>query len=225
MNSTTDWSSIEYKCNKTVSCGCGMIDVSFISSRIIDSVGTDMFNWPMIVSIHFNDKDQDSCAGTILTNRYILTAAHCVENRSLWKMIIIPGSYRSSDYLSENYQIDRIHQHPNYRKRGNNFENDIALLHLTKSINAQNYYIKGLTCVPKINSPMNISQYPSNKIRLAIIGWRMTSKNQSYISGGLQQAEITVIDSKNRICSNSNINPDKQFCAEFEQDKIGMYSL
>jgi hypothetical protein len=225
MNSTTEWSSIEYKCNKTVSCGCGLLDVSFISSRIIDSVGTDMFNWPMIVSIHFNDKDQHSCAGTILTNRYILTAAHCVENQSLWKMIIIPGSSHASDASSETYQIDRIHQHPNYKKRGNNFENDIALIHLTTSIDARSDWIQGLTCVPKISSPMNISQYPSNKNRLAIIGWRITSNNQSYISDGLQQAEITVIDNKNQICLNSTINPDKQFCAEFEQDKIGMYSL
>jgi secreted trypsin-like serine protease len=225
MYSTTEQPSTRYKCNRTVSCGCGRLDVSFVLSNIIGSVDTGIYRWTMIVSIRLNNTNQHSCTGTILTDRYILTTAHCVQNQSLWKITVVSQHYRLSTEPSETYQVDRIHQHPNYRNRGNHFENDIALLHLTESIHVGFVALVTQTCIPKVNSPIDISQYPSNRTRLAIIGWGMTRNNESYTSDKLQQAEIFVIDNKNPTCSNSNIDPNKQFCAGFEHDGAGMYFL
>ncbi|CAF1178577.1 unnamed protein product [Rotaria sordida] len=219
-NSTSELPIIIYECNKTISCGCGRLDVSLTSSGSVGSADAKFWRWTMIVSIRFNDTDQHSCAGTILTDRYILTAAHCVQNQSLWKIKVVPDIYRLSTTISKTYQIDRIHQHPDYNNRGKTFENDIALLHLTESMKSVGSLLRRSTCVPKVQSLMDMSQYPSSKIRLAIIGWRITKQNQSYIANYLQQGQISVIDNKDTICSNSTIGSNKQFCAGFEQDGV-----
>jgi secreted trypsin-like serine protease len=207
-----------------VSCGCGTSDVSFISSKIADTADAKLFSWTMLVSIRFNDTVQHSCAGTILTNRYILTAAHCVQNQSIWKIKVIPERYLVG-ISSKNYQIDRIHQHPHFKSRGKNFENDIALLHLNEPMKIEKSWLSSLTCVPKIKSSVDMSQYPSHQIRLAVIGWGITRQNQSYIADDIQQAKISVIDNKNTICSKFNIDPNKQFCAGFEEDGAGRFLL
>ncbi|CAF4692843.1 unnamed protein product [Rotaria sp. Silwood1] len=219
ITSTTERPSIRYRCNRTVSCGCGLIDVLFISSEIVDSFDARAFSWTMIVSIRFNDTDQHSCTGTVLADQYILTSARCVQNQSLWKIIVASGVYRLSNVPSRTYQVDRIHQHPHFRKRRNYFENDIALLHLTKPINTGISRLYTRACVPKINSLVDISQYPSNKTQLAIIGWKITKENQIYLSNTLQQAEIVVIDNKDPMCLKSNVDSNKQFCAEFKHNK------
>ncbi len=202
-----------------------MFDVSFISSESVGTADAGLFEWSILVSIRFNDTDQHSCAGTILTDRYILTAAHCIQNQSIWKIRVVPNLYLLSGTILKNFQVDRIHQHPNYYNRGKNFENDIALLHLTESMDVRYSASSSFTCVPKVQSSMDMSQYPSNKSRLAIIGWRITKQNESYINDYLQQGQISVIDNEDTMCSNAYIDSDKQFCAGFEQDGVGMYSL
>ena len=146
------------------------------------------------------------------------------------KSIIMENNNRTSTLtayqvkLLETYRVDRIHQHPNYENRGKSSENDIALLHLTESLDIGDTRIKASTCVPKVNFPTDISQYPSNKTRLAIIGWGTIRNNQSYMSERLQQAEIFVIDNKDPMCSNVTTDPEKQFCTGFEQGAVGMNS-
>ena len=82
---------MQYKCDRDIAlCGCGVFDVSFVLPSTIGGADSGFFRWTMIVSIRLNSTAQHSCAGTILTNRYILTSAHCVQNQSLWKITIVP---------------------------------------------------------------------------------------------------------------------------------------
>ncbi|UJR24058.1 hypothetical protein I4U23_027026 [Adineta vaga] len=72
-----------------------------------------------------------------------------------------------------------------------------------------------------MNSQMNISQYPSSKSKLAIVGWEITKDNRTYLSNIFQQLEISMIDINDSFCSNFNIDSNKQFCAGFNHQIIG----
>ncbi len=226
INNTTSRTVVFYECDREkVSCGCGLFDITFNLPRIVGGTDAEKFRWTMIVSIRLDNINEHLCAGTILSNRYILTAAHCVGNQPLWKLIIVTSQRFLSEEANYIYQVDRIHQHPNYINRGEYFQNDIALLHLTKSIPIDEYLDLDLICVPRIISPTKISQYPPSKTQLAIIGWGMKNKNHSNMSDDLQQAQVFTIDNKEPIYSNLSIDSDKQFCTEGKRNGIGMYSF
>ena len=59
---------------------CTSQDNGISSGRIIDGTLTDVKKWPFIVWVHSNKSS--GCGGTIIGNRWILTAAHCTTDGS-----------------------------------------------------------------------------------------------------------------------------------------------
>ena len=214
--------AVQYKCNyRNTLCGCGPTDVQLATSSLIGSGDVVPNSWPMVVSIRQNlsDKDEHICAGTLLNERYILTAAHCVEKQSSWKITVVTQLNGLSTESFKTYRVDRIYRHPDYENREQSSLNDIALLHLTKAIGDGYVGTKSRTCIPKLTSTGHSSKYPSNTTRLVTTGWIIPKENQSYISDRLQQAAIFVVENENHMCSKLKLDPNKQFCAGFEQGK------
>src|SRR5690349_18707897 len=72
-----------YVCDKNmVPCGCSPSTVE-IKARIINGENVIPYSWSMMVSLRVNQTSRESiCGGTILSESYILTAAHCVDRYS-----------------------------------------------------------------------------------------------------------------------------------------------
>ena len=85
-----------YQCDRRATCGCGQNDVNITISGVVDSDDAVLYSWPMIVSIEFYDRHM--CAGSILSESFILTSASCADYLSNDSSIrIIAGIQRLSD--------------------------------------------------------------------------------------------------------------------------------
>ncbi|CAF0916577.1 unnamed protein product [Rotaria sordida] len=204
---------ISYTCDKASSCGCGKADVFLTSSRIVGGENAKENSWPMIVSLRLHGSNNHSCGGTILSNSYILTAAHCLRQVSIENstgITIAAGMTNRSDPLQIIRNVDRIYIHPNYTNTPNDYQHDIALLHIDQPFVFEINSSVTRTCIHRIESN---NQYPKNGTRLAIIGWGVLLSGTLYLPEILQQTQVFAIDDQNPICLNSIENTELQFCA------------
>jgi secreted trypsin-like serine protease len=215
---TTLCNTSRYLCDKNaVPCGCGQAPVD-INARIVNGEDAIPSSWAMIVSL----KDGygygiHSCGGTILSESYILTAAHCVDNLpsdvSSLNFTIAAGIHNLSQADQIIRQVDKIIIHPLWDRSTLDKQYDIAILHLAKPLDLETNSSLTRTCLPpRSNTSEEVMQYPSNGTNVIAIGWGDTSY------GGdapdiLQQVTITSIHSRHKICASTMYNPLTQFCA------------
>jgi len=92
------------------------------SSRIIGGQRTEEDRFPYVVSL--NDFSH-FCAGSLIANDFVLTAAHCLGGSYSVRI----GTDRSSN-RGVNVEMLREYEHPDYNDR--NDDNDIALVKLSE---------------------------------------------------------------------------------------------
>jgi len=217
--------AVQYECdNRYTSCGCGRFNVELTSARNLSGENAVEHSWPMIVSLEFYWLALKApCSGSILNNYFILTAAHCVEEIPSFYITIKAGIHYPMDVNAVTRVVDRIYIHPNYTGHTDGYANDIALLELSEPLNFNDNLDITPTCIPTMNTSMNVSQYPKNGAQLAVIGWDSIRQGEIAKFNALQQGEIFVIDNNDRMCLRSFIDPEKQFCAGFLKDGIGKF--
>ena len=216
INILCDTSS--YVCDKSsVSCGCGQNPVG-INTRIVNGENAIPYSWPMIVSLSNNDSLAGHiCGGTILTESYILTAAHCVDIQLAdtpdENITVFAGVYNLSQTDKISRKVDKVIIHPYWLEFYPNILYDIAILHLSEPLNLQANSSITRTCLPsRLNTSEEIMQYPSNGTKLVVIGWGQLGTDDP-ISEILQQLTVNSIHHFDKICTNSIFDPLTQFCA------------
>ncbi|CAF1323227.1 unnamed protein product [Adineta steineri] len=170
--------------------------------------------WPWMVSLFTNPRHGWSCAGVLVNEDTILTAAHCLIHTTATEIKAIIGVHTILGKLNPlNYRsVKSIHRHPNFE---NCCKNDLAVIKLTKPV------LYG----PKINSvclPFQPYLSIGNDQELinrtgVIIGWGDSSQNslKNIIkSFTLQQADVRIFN--NSYCHevyDSVFDPTTEICA------------
>ncbi|KAJ3654561.1 hypothetical protein Zmor_013740 [Zophobas morio] len=162
---------------------CGFQDVD----RILDGQATGLREFPWMALLQYRKKSGNlvfSCGGTLISSRYVLTAAHCVRGQILTKIGALVN-VRLGEYNTEtdrdcsnqlgfeicndkpvNSQIDNIIVHPDYNDDSADRHNDLALIKLKREIQFSDF-IKPI-CLP------SRAERPRTGDRLVVAGWGRT---------------------------------------------------
>ncbi|ENL3532990.1 trypsin-like serine protease [Vibrio cholerae] len=102
---------------------------SGVSSRIIGGEQAPVGAWPYMVALTTRDKSMAWCGGSLLSERYVLTAAHCVDKKDPSTMDVIVGAYDMDNIsAAERIRVKQIYVHQDYAYASGG--NDIAVLEL-----------------------------------------------------------------------------------------------
>lgn len=133
------------------------------------------------------------CGGTLINDRYVVTASHCVDGMSARGIVV---ALHEEDFNSnteteagvKRFDVEKIIMHPNYNRR--NIDNDIALLKLATPVALDSVIVP--VCLPANNN------YTFEGVIATAAGWGATSEGGS-VSGVLRKVEVPIL-------SNSDCN-------------------
>lgn len=137
-----------------------------ISSRIVggDQV-SDQSDYPWMVSLKYQSSKQHFCAGTLINEQWVMTAAHCVVDQTANKIIATVGEYNlSSNPDTNSTNIIKIIIHPAFDEK--TFNNDIALLKLSETLAQET--------VSRLSSTETTQSISVDNITATAIGWGST---------------------------------------------------
>ncbi|XP_022233515.2 phenoloxidase-activating factor 3-like [Drosophila obscura] len=107
--------------------------------RTIGGEDAELFSTPWMSYLHRNGKF--ICAGSLITYRFVLTAAHCIRYRD--HIVVRLGEYDARTQTDcrqqgcarfEDFDVESFHPHPYYTTI---FHFDIALIKLSRNVVAQ----------------------------------------------------------------------------------------
>lgn len=155
-------------------CGTRLSNTRDVS-RIVGGDVAYEGEFPWNVAIFIRELDGDvvhECGGSIISDLYILTAAHCFENLRPSNYLIGVGSNDLSATVK--HEVEEIKVHPNYDNH--QFYNDIALVRLKKKLTF-NEAVRPI-CLPfdYLSSQSTSIKSPYNET-VTISGWGFTEYN------------------------------------------------
>ncbi|XP_016955935.1 serine protease 3 [Drosophila biarmipes] len=160
-----------------------------IEGRITNGNKAATNQFPYQVGLSFTSSSGSWwCGGSIISNTWVLTAAHCTKGAS--SVTIYYGStVRTSAKLKKKVSSSKFVQHSGYK--ASTLSNDISLIKTPS--------VKFTIAINKISLPAIASSYSSFAGQTAVAsGWGKTSDSDSSATSNLQYAELQVIS--NAVC-------------------------
>lgn len=177
------------------------------TGRIIDGTPMNISEVPWQVSLQFNDGKSHFCGGSIIGDRWILTAAHCLGGARLIRVRI-----GATHVYSEGKLIDaeETFLHPKFDARvGHRFDFDFGLIKLQKPIEFNDK-------VRAITLPDYADENDAAGTECLVAGWGRTIEGGS-ISTTLLGAKTPIVDHKacKKAYGQSNTVTPRMICAGY----------
>merc|ERR1712106_907191 len=191
-------------------CQCGLAKRK---TKIVGGKQTEVNEYPWQVGIVNKGQTSVFCGASLISDRWILSAAHCFHDESSATIQVLLGehdysSVAESDMLKRN--IEKIVDHPNYDKQTSNY--DFSLMKLSEPIDFSSYPHIRPICLPE-NDDSDYANFVST-----VTGWGTTSLGGS-TSSKLLEVDVNVMT--NSECQNNYAYPsswitDQMLCAIVE---------
>ncbi|XP_017759429.1 PREDICTED: trypsin-1-like [Eufriesea mexicana] len=111
-------------------CKCGLTNTQ---RRIVGGVETQVNQYPWMALMMFRGRFY--CGASVISSRYVLTAAHCVDrfDPNLMSVLLLEHNRNSTtEAETQLFQVEKVIRHSGYST--NNYNNDIALVKLKDTI-------------------------------------------------------------------------------------------
>lgn len=189
-----------------------VVTASEISTRIINGVESNADKWPFMVSLVVKNREVQSghfCGASFIGGRYILTAAHCVEDKEASDLdaVISISSLIQNDAENHRHSLKNIYVHPDYISAETG--SDIAILELSNELN----YTKADLA----------DRYLRNNLAsgdlLTVMGWgdQNPDRDARLFKNELYQVDVPLVSQAECLAQDGyqNIMPDA-FCAGYK---------
>ena len=160
--------------------------------------------FPFMVSLQVGGSHV--CGGSVISSRWILTAAHCAVYFNTYNTTAVMGANRlSATWGATRLGIDKIVIHPNYGKGSNGHAYDIALLRTAQSI-------------PSTYSPIRIGTDSDTRpgTWTTVIGWGATFQG-GWSSDVLLKTDVPLVSLAQCRASYGSAIEDHNVCAGYPQ--------
>jgi len=131
------------------------------------------------------------CGGTLINSRYVLSAAHCLEDprrRKAGKLIVTLGDQDwsvSGEWPDMQVGVEKVTLHPKFRQ-GALFNFDFAIIKLNRPIDFEQYDWIRPACLPNDNRDY-VNQIAT------VSGWGVTDPDTRRQSTVLQSVEVDIL--------------------------------
>jgi len=175
--------------------------------RIIGGQQAERGQFPYQVQIQYFNQHQ--CGGAILSQNWVLTAAHCVTQLAInYNVVANQYDILVAEGMERRQIAQRIVRHPQYSEA--TLSNDIALVRVNNPL-----YIDGETIVQPIALPPQ--DYESADDELATVsGWGITSEGATVLPRYLRFVEVPIVnDTECRSSYGQDAIFDSMICAGY----------
>ena len=196
-------------------CGCPTYTYgsSSLNGRIVGGKDALPYSYPWLVALTDRYRTDPFCAGFIISSNTILTAAHCLHERSPNQIHILSKIHDLRQFKGERHRIETWYIHPEYQFNGSTYINDIAMIKVQQPFGAD----LQPCCLP----PTQSYDYPAASTTAVVSGWGKTVNEPNRgNSDVLQHVVMPVVDRKNVRCRNSIIDADRQLCAGYDRFSV-----
>ncbi|XP_064471734.1 uncharacterized protein LOC135385992 [Ornithodoros turicata] len=118
-------------------------------TRIVGGQVAKPDQWTWMAALLRRSNDDQFCGGALISDRYVLTAAHCTQGLRPQNITVRLGEYdfkqETDSRRPRDFNVSRIRQHPDFKK--DTYHNDIALLRLSRRVRFTEH-IRPI-CLPK----------------------------------------------------------------------------
>ncbi|XP_049786305.1 trypsin-7-like [Schistocerca cancellata] len=186
---------------------CGITGSDVIDTRIVGGYQAPPHIFPWMVAILYNGFM--NCGGSLINDRYVLTAGHCLNWVSPKNISVMLGI---NDLLSLQRvlpRVDRIIVHDDFDRDFLHDINDVALIRLAESVPFNDQ-------VAPVCLPQNVETDYADQLAI-VAGWGRVGQDKP-LSRFLLAAEVRVIS--NDFCRKSSIGDhikDNMLCTYYEK--------
>lgn len=193
---------------------CGRVDTQLdINYFSNDGDRIAKGQWPWLVAIYLKKPESVNfqCTGNLISNRLVLTAAHCFwlhMPRHADEILLIFGRHNLRNWTEENVVISdaaSIYLHPDYMQRGQRFDADIAILR-------PKHYVEYNSFIRPICLYTHLNPTPSMEVA-TFVGWQ---RHDDLITNIPRRLNMPMVTRRECIQSHDTfqyVTADRTFCA------------